>query len=160
MSRHHTRAGFSLMEVLLATAILLGSILVLMELASIGRHYIQSIDDRTTAQLLCQSKLNELLAGAEPLEEADQRAVEDYPDWVYSIELMPEGELNLALLKVTVSQQLPEGQERSVRGKPKRFTLERWVVDPTRSEGQSLNASPGEAYDEMEALSDEPSFFQ
>jgi hypothetical protein len=158
MSRPHHRAGFSLMEVLLATAILLGSILVLMELAGVGRHYIQSVEDRTTAQLLCQTKLNELLAGAEPLEEVDEQMVEDHPDWVYSVELRPAGDLNLATLRVTVAQQLPEGQERSIRGKPKSFTLVRWIPDPMSGGMRSLEQPPGETYDEMEAFRDEPPF--
>ena len=128
------RAGFSLMEVLLATAILLGSILVLMELAGIGRHYVQSVEARSTAQMLCQTKLNELLAGIQPLEEIDERVVEDYPDWTYSVEVLPVRRLPLSLLRVTVTQRTLEGTTPTIRGKPKSCSLARWVPDAPSSE--------------------------
>jgi Tfp pilus assembly protein PilV len=126
------RTGFSLMEVLLATTILLGSVLVLMELASIGRHYILSVEDRTTAQLLCQTTLNELLAGAQPIEEVEQHALEGYADWVYTVELEPVSNLDLVTLRVTVTQQAPEYEETARRGIPKSCTLVRWIADPNR----------------------------
>lgn len=129
--KHRTRrAGFSLMEVLLATAILLASVLILMELASIGRYYVQSVEARSTAQMLCQSKLNELLAGAQPLQSVDERALEDHPDWIYSVEVHPVRQLPLSTVRVTVMQQFAEGANTVVRGKPKSFSLVRWIADP------------------------------
>jgi hypothetical protein len=120
------------MEVLLATAILLGCVLVLMELASIGRYYVQSVDARSMAQLLCQTKLNELLAGVQPLEEVEERAIEDYPDWLYSVTLEPVAAQPLVAVRVTVTEQVLEGTTRGARGKPKQFSLVRWVPAPER----------------------------
>ncbi len=57
------RRGFSLLEVLLATGILIGSSIVLMELATIGMQHAASARDRSHAQLICQTKLNEIVAG-------------------------------------------------------------------------------------------------
>lgn len=121
------------MEVLLATAILLSSVLVLMELASIGRYYVQSVESRSMAQMLCQSKLNELLAGVQPLEDVEERAVEDHPDWLYSVTMEPVGHLPLVAVRVTVTEQIPEGTNRVIRGKPKQFSLVRWVPDQGRA---------------------------
>ena len=140
------RAGFSLMEVLLATAILLGSILVLMELAGIGRHYVQSVEARSTAQMLCQTKLNELLAGIQPLEEIEEQVVEDDPDWMYSVEVLPVRRLPLSLLRVTVTQRTLEGTTPSIRGRPKSYSLARWVPDGAvkrRSDGRRGHTVPG-----------------
>jgi hypothetical protein len=121
------------MEVLLATAILLGSVLVLMELAGIGRHYIQSVEDWTAAQLLCESKLNELLSGVARLQEVQQRTMERDPDWSYSVEITPVRDLDLAELRVTVTQRPQQGEpSQAIRGKPKSFTLVRWIPDPSR----------------------------
>lgn len=133
------RRGFSLMEVLLATAILLGSVLVLMELAGIGRHYIQSVDRRTTAQLLCQTKMSELLAGIQRVEPVEQRVFEDQPDWNYTIEVTPVSGTDLVSLKVTVMENVVEGESRVVRGKPKSFSLVRWVRRPR---GATFSSSP------------------
>ena len=120
------------MEVLLATAILLGSVLVLMELAGIGRHYIQSVEDHTTAQLLCQSKLNEILSGITPPEEVQERAFPDHPEWEYSVELLPVRDLDVSNLCVTVTQKRNAEMEQVVRGKPKSFTLCRWIPNPSK----------------------------
>lgn len=65
-------AGFSLMEVILATAILLGSVVVLSELAGIGRR--QSIRGQALAeaQRLCEQTLIEVVTGWRPLEPREQ----------------------------------------------------------------------------------------
>ncbi len=62
------RAGFSLIEVIIATAILMGSAVVLSRLAGMGRE--QSVRARTyaEAQMLCETTLNELLLGMRVLE--------------------------------------------------------------------------------------------
>jgi prepilin-type N-terminal cleavage/methylation domain-containing protein len=74
------RSGFSLIEVIIATAILLGSVFVLSELAGLGRRQSQRAEQHTRAQELCEQTLNEILFGERPLLE-----VEDEP-------LLPPGE--------------------------------------------------------------------
>ena len=61
------RSGFSLLEVIMATAILLGCLIVLGDLAAVGRRHARDAEDLTTAQWLCQTKLNEILAGGKKL---------------------------------------------------------------------------------------------
>jgi hypothetical protein len=119
------------MEVLLATAILLGSVLVLMELGGIGRRCIESVDRRTTAQTLCFSKLNEILSGLAPLEEVQQRPLENDPEWVYTVEILPVSGIDLASLRVTVSELQVDSLGELPQHKPKSFTLVRWIPDPS-----------------------------
>ncbi|MGD9855632.1 MAG: hypothetical protein AB7U20_11865 [Planctomycetaceae bacterium] len=66
------RPGFSLMEVILATAILLGSVVVLSELAGMGRRQSLRGREMAEAQQLCEQTLNELLTGLRPLEPQEQ----------------------------------------------------------------------------------------
>lgn len=133
------RGGFSLLEVIIAISILLGSAVVLAELASIGRHHVQSAEQMSIAQLKCQTKLNELLAGAAPLEAVqnvplpdDNGTLPDDPlsdsaEWVYSVEIEPITGPNqppgMARLRVTVAQNLAEEEH------PKQFTLTHWIRD-------------------------------
>ena len=63
------RRGFSLLEVLLASSILLGCVIVLGHLAYLGRRNARAALDSSTAQILCESKMGELLAGIAPLEQ-------------------------------------------------------------------------------------------
>lgn len=66
-SRKNRRA-FSLIEVIIATAILMGSALVLARLAGMGRDQSQKARLYSDAQQLCEQTLNELLLGMRPME--------------------------------------------------------------------------------------------
>ena len=68
--RGHTskRAGFSLIEVIIATAILMASAVVLSRLAGMGREQSQKARLYADAQELCQQTMNELLLQSRPPE--------------------------------------------------------------------------------------------
>jgi hypothetical protein len=68
----HGGGGFSLIEVILSTAILLGSVVVLGELAAMGRRQSLRGGKLAEAQRLCELTLNELLVGMRPLEPQEQ----------------------------------------------------------------------------------------
>ena len=61
-----------MIEVILATAILLGSVVVLAELAGIGRRQSEKGQKLAQAQQLCEQTLNEVLIGLRPLEPQQQ----------------------------------------------------------------------------------------
>lgn len=126
-------AGFSLMEVLLASSILLGCLIVLGELSYVGRKHAESSQDLSTAQLLCQSKLNELLAGALPVEPVQSQPLDDNLGWLYSVELAPAGRLGLTAVRVTVAKD-DSGRAQALQDAkpPKHFTLVRWARDLNR----------------------------
>jgi hypothetical protein len=108
--------------VLLATGILLGAAIVLSELAGIGARQASAARDLAQAQLLCQSKLNEIAAGIAPTAATRDAPLAGAPGWRCAVETAPAGRPNMTLVRVTVSQEQP------ARGRPKTFTLERWVA--------------------------------
>ena len=124
--RRSPRRGFSLMEVLLATSILLACVVVLAELAEVGRRHTVSVDQLTTAQMICQSKLNEIVAGVVPPIAVEAATVAEAPEWIYSVELESMTSLNLVVVRVTVAGQPVEDETASQRPK-KSFTLTRWM---------------------------------
>ena len=141
------RNGFSLMEILLATSILLGSLIVLGQLAAVGRRHAEDADALTTAQLLCQTKLNEILAGLEPIRAVEREPLADAPGWVYSVEIESVDRLGLSSLQVTVSEDVAELGDATQARRGKRFALTRWICDPDREMGEgpdseSLLTSP------------------
>lgn len=126
------RTAFSLLEVLLAMSILFGSLIVLGQLATIGREHALDAEDLTTAQLICQTKLNEILAGVTPARSVRKQPVEDALGWAYEVEVQSLDQPGLASLTVTVSEDVPEIQQ-SMEGRPiEQFTLTRWIRDPYR----------------------------
>ncbi len=131
------RSGFSLIEMLIATAIVLVAVGVLSELASVGRRHATAAEDAATAQRICQNRLEEILCGAAPLEAADDATVTEDPDWTCSVELKPLEQYawqpGLAELRVTVKK----GSETA--GPSRSFSLVRWVrsASPASGGGQS-----------------------
>ena len=122
--RASRRSGFSLLEVVLALAILVGSLAVVGELIGLGITHARQARDQTYAQLLCESKLAEITAGIEPLAPVQQAVFLENEEWVYSIEIFPTDELGLIGVHLTVSE------NRTDVPHPASFSLVRWLRDP------------------------------
>lgn len=117
-------AGLSLLEVILAIAILGGSIAVIGELVRLGARQAEEARELTIAQLLCESVLEEIAAGVIAPEPVGAVPFELDPRWSYSIEV---GSLdNPDLLQVTVMAQQVDGS----RDIPLYYSLTRWILDP------------------------------
>ena len=137
--RRPCRSGFSLLEVLLAASILVGCLVVLSELAAIGRRLVQNAQTLTAAQAIGESLVNEILAGVKPPDPIEDQAVEGLPGWLVSVDTQPLRQPGLLQLRVTVKE--------NVQGRPPRpFTLVQWLRDPEtrrRDEGPSSPLPPG-----------------
>jgi prepilin-type N-terminal cleavage/methylation domain-containing protein len=131
--RTRKQAGFSLLEILLALAILGGALAVLSQIAETGTSAAREARDLSVARLLCQSKLSETLLDAgtgispqtimdAPLEAFDSGSLTSYN---YSVEVQP-GQLDgLLNVRVTVTAVNPSG------GPPlATYSLTRWMIDP------------------------------
>lgn len=79
--RNLERHGFSLLEVIIATAILVGSSAVLFRLISTGQLHQQKADRSVTAQIICQSLLDEILINPAQRVASENAPVVGYPDW-------------------------------------------------------------------------------
>ena len=79
-------AGLSLLEVILAVAILGGCMAVIGELVRLGVRHAEEARELTRAQLLCESKLEEIAAGVTAAESAAAVAFETDPEWTYTVE--------------------------------------------------------------------------
>ena len=119
----YRRLGFSLMEVIMASAILLGAVIVLTELASLGSRSARRAQSFAESQIFCQTKLNELVSGVSPIEPIERRLLEDSPDWFYSVESKSVPGRGLLKLQVTVWQENKSDKRDS------QFSLSRWIAD-------------------------------
>ena len=131
------RKGFSLLEVLLAMGILLGSMVALGHLAQLGRSRADAAMELANAHRICQGRLNEILAGIRPLETIHEERLEDEPGWLYSVEIDTAARQGLSSVRVTVRQDLPEER------RPKQFALVRWVRDPLGNSGMEPSVGHG-----------------
>lgn len=127
------RRGFSLLEMLLALAILGSSLAILAQIAGTGVAAAREARALSTARMICQTKLAEALLNIEagqsptsvieaPAESFDSAATETY---VYSVEVTP-GQLDgLLSLRVSVIARAGDGTEQLAA-----YALDRWVIDP------------------------------
>ena len=126
-TRFLTRSGLSLLEVMLALAILGASLAAIGELMRIGARNAEMARDLTTAQLLCESTMAELQLGFLPMQAIGPVPVNDLEyqqEWLYTITVEPIDQEGLSAIWVRIEQN-PE-----VFSRPVSFAATRWMIDP------------------------------
>jgi general secretion pathway protein I len=124
------RKAFSMLEILLALAILGGALAVLSQIVGTGIDSASSARDLALARLICQAKLAEtLLSSATPVTVPSTPTTS--PDstsntpFVYAIDVVPASLDGILAIRVSVEAQDLDG------GPPlATYSLTRWMVDP------------------------------
>jgi prepilin-type N-terminal cleavage/methylation domain-containing protein len=137
-----SRSGFSLLEVILALALLGGAVVVLGEVCRLALQNASNTRDLARAQMLCESKMAEINSGItppsgvenQPFDPNVEPTVADDPHWVYDIVQEQSDEEGLISVKVTVRKDLPAAQH------PINFSLVRWMLDPNSSTSEELSS--------------------
>ena len=116
------RGGFSLLEVILALAILAGGVVVIGEVVRFGNRSAESARELTKAELYAEAIMAEVAAGMIVAESVSGEPVEWDPEWVYSLVIESPGHDGLlaAWLQVT----------KTTAARPIEYHLVRWVPDP------------------------------
>lgn len=118
--------GFSLLEVVLALAILAGALAALGEVMRLADVNAAAATNESQAEMLAESVMSELLVGARPLTAVNGAAlaVEAVPPWVLSVAIDQTEIQELVAVRVRVEQQLaPQLQ-------PAHCDLVRWFPNP------------------------------
>ncbi|MEX2309554.1 MAG: prepilin-type N-terminal cleavage/methylation domain-containing protein [Pirellulales bacterium] len=120
------RQGFTLLEIILALAILAGSLAALGEVMRLADQNAAMTRDETQAQMIATSIMDELVSGARALTATSPAQFDpDWdPQWLFSVALEEAGYVELVAVRVVVEQQL------EARLKPARFELLRWLPNP------------------------------
>jgi prepilin-type N-terminal cleavage/methylation domain-containing protein len=136
-----SRRGFSLLEVILSLAILGGAIATLGETARLAFRNAAYTRQAARAQLLCESKLSEIVSGLTPAEPVQRAVIEaaaapGEPAWLYSVEKTPLDNEGLVALRVTVVRDLPAEKH------PATFVLVRWISDSSTTDSEGSATAP------------------
>lgn len=159
MRAQRTKNGFSLLEVILALAILAGALAALGEVMRLGDQNASAAADEAQAEMLAESVMAEILVGARPLTSVNGAALplEDDPAWVVSVTVQPTEYVELMAVSVRVAQQLPPAQQ------PAYCDLVRWVPNPDylpataqQSTQQSSTAADSSTQEEEENTGVQP----
>jgi general secretion pathway protein I len=97
------RQGLTLLEVLLSLGLFLGALAALSQLWYGGVRASVQARLATQAILRCESKMNEVVAGAVPLQSTTDAPFEDDSSWTWSLQVQPGPHANVLLLVVNVS---------------------------------------------------------
>ncbi len=130
--------GFSLLEVILALAILFVSVAIIGELMRFGLNNARAARDKTKAILLCESLLNEVVAGITPAESFTDVPLNDIAgevdaDWTCSIDVQSLD--SSGLVRVTVFVRQSTANDRP----PIEVSLTRWIADPSSGGASSAD---------------------
>ena len=135
MNRRGTTSGFTLLEVILALAILGGAVGVIASAAWSGLENARMTRELVQAELLAESMMAELLAEVRPLETTsdasfeEDEGVEDPDQWLYSIDVAAAAVDGMLEVRVTV---------RAAADAPRKveYSLVRWILDPDAIESE------------------------
>lgn len=136
-----SRTAFSLLEVIIATAILSASSVMLLGLLSTGERHARQAERRVLGQMLCQSKLDELLAAPLLRHNADREPIDGYPEWVYSLKETPTKLPGLVRWHVSVTRIDPAREAKPLDETAARKTFE--LVRLQRLPAKMTPSSPG-----------------
>jgi len=120
--------GLSLLEVIIATAILAGSGLALFSIIGMGSKYALRAEELTYAHHFAQSALDEWLAAPTAVGTEQTGTFEEAPEWIYRVESQTLDSPGLCVVTVEVfrSQTL---QSTATTEEPT-YRLTRWVRVP------------------------------
>ena len=140
---HRCRPAFSLLEVVIATGILLASVTLLAQLTSIGGRHLEGAREKAIAARLCQNKMALLMAGIDPMQPRKITPLAEDLDWEFQVALQETTTDNLVELKVSVRRIAPAEIANTPVDKPW-FTLRRWVsgqmIEPGTSRSPDLRS--------------------
>lgn len=138
MRRARRSSGFTLLEVLLALAILVGSLATIGALADQGLRSAHRAAAISKAQLYCESKLAEITAGIVAPSAVSGAPLEVDPQWTYAIVVEPNA-IDPALLSVRVKVTEVVAAPRV----PVEFSLVRWITDPVAAAAEASTSTSG-----------------
>jgi type II secretion system protein I len=123
-TQHSRRRGLSLLEVLIALAIFLMSLVAVGRLIDLGTSNARDVQWLGQASAIARSRMAEVTAGVLPLVSQPDTGCEEDPDWNWSMNAEAADAPGLVRVRVVVSRQRPDGS---------RFesVLNQLVLDPT-----------------------------
>ena len=126
--RKCTRRGLSLLEVVLALAILAMTAALLSQLTRQATDNALASQRQADAQILCESTMAEILAGAIPMQSIDWTPIQFSTrpgNWHYRLESSATERPDMLGLRLGVSD-----DPQKTTGQVELFYVVRWVIDP------------------------------
>ena len=149
-NRDNPRRGLSLLEVVLALAILAMAAAYLSQSMHLAAHNATRAQELTQAELIAESVMNQIIGGVlsnQPVGWTPYVDIEGQSEWVYQVQNVPCELEGMIGLQVAVQKLDPQAGlvETDVD-----LFVNRWIIDPTLG----LDVPPTETEEGMESSSD------
>lgn len=133
------RAAYTLIEVLVALAVLIAGFTALSTMTNRARRAAIAAEELSIVQLACQTRINELLAGVRPITPSFNEPVAELDYWYMTTELFPASKRGLTVLRVQMQRERQPGDATGGYGGGNSFEISSWV-DNTRLDQQIVQA--------------------
>ena len=130
--------GFTLLEILLATTVLLIGLTAVFHTTRSALQRMSKAKEQTDAQNACQMVLHELLARSSPIQPDEGKTIEQFPHWKIRVNIYPASQSDLYVLHLSALQFTPDG---TLIGE--KYQLLRWIP---AERVQFPEASPTETF--------------
>ena len=125
-------SAFTLLEVILALAILAGAVAVLGEVMSLASRNASDAQAEAQAQLLASTVMDEMLSGVTEFENLSSQPLDTDSaiPWIYSVGISTTNLEGLMLVEVLVEQDTEE------QFRPVKYQLTRWISTSDEEDAQ------------------------
>ncbi len=138
--RRSARSAFTLIEVILALAILAGSVAVLGEIMAIAGRHARDAQAESRAQLMAATVMDEMLVGITEVIQVSRQPLETSEEtvpWMYSVTINTTNIVGLSLIEVIVEQDLEP------QFNPVKYRLVRYYTAPVAETPADATAGVG-----------------
>lgn len=104
LRRRGNRGGFTLLEILVAFAILIMGLSIVAALATTSARQAMQVEEETGVQLACQNLMNAILAGDATVSLGVEIPLPDTPNWAARVELLDGPISNLVAIRIVATR--------------------------------------------------------
>lgn len=102
--RRGRRSGFTLLEILVAFAVLIAGLALVASLATTTARQAERVEEETGVHLACQNLMNAILAGDATVSLGVEIPLPDVPNWAARVELIDGPISNLVAIRIVASR--------------------------------------------------------
>ncbi|MBQ7111690.1 MAG: type II secretion system protein [Thermoguttaceae bacterium] len=104
LRRRENRGGFTLLEILVAFAVLIMGLSIVAALATTSARQAVQVEEETGVQLACQNLMNAILAGDATVSLGVEIPLPDVPNWAARVELLDGPISNLVAIRIVATR--------------------------------------------------------
>ena len=138
-------SAYTLIEVLVALTVLIIGFSALATMTNQARQSARAAEELSTAQLACQTRINELLSGIRTITPVFNEAVTGLDNWFLTVELFPATKPGVTAVRVQMSRNQPPGGTAARVAGADFFEITQWIGN-TRIDPQLLRAMQQNPY--------------